>query len=246
MRCGPIIRAAGGFGNQSYYFLLLTQGSPDHADLYYVSYTSFVATVVELGTVNLSSNLAAGDVFALQASGSGPTVTLTAFRNGTQILQVTDSSGTRITAAGSAGIYSFQSSGATGTNIIRTIWAGAIGGPSESVNPGSATIQWSATQSFSGVGVLPNESIGWTAASGSVNPASGPGTTYTAPASGSADTITWTSVDLPTHGASVSITLLDPPPPPPPAPTNNKKSRNGASRRRGRAVLDFPLRREDR
>ena len=196
----------GTYGSQSYYWIQFGIGSPS---FFYVYCWTGVTQVNLIALTNITLN--AGDVLTLEVSGTGSTVTLTVLQNGTQVAQGTDTTATRITAAGSVGVRIPISPSPGGDKaLIATLWAGAIGGPSASLSPSSASVAWGATQAFTGSGALPNESFTWSAGSGSVSPSSGTSTTYTAPGSGSSDTLTWTSGDLPTHAASASITLMSP------------------------------------
>ena len=115
------------------------------------------------------------DVIELQVSGAGATVTLTLLVNGTVIATGTDTSETRFTAAGLVGLRCTS----TGSDSVRAIWAGAIGGASEAITPSSATVALSGTQTFAFVGGLPGENFAGTATHGTFS-----GLTYTAPGSG--------------------------------------------------------------
>lgn len=161
-----------------------------------------------------------GDTLTVRCQGSGSTVTITAYLNGTLATSWTDTGAHRITTAGQAGVWLYQS-GTSSTDVIRTVWAGAIGGPAESITPSTASVQYLGAKTFAAGGLEPGETVSWSAVAGSVTMGG-----YTAPASGSSDTVTWTSVDLPLHRASATITLTAPPPPADPP------SRKGVARRR--------------
>lgn len=245
---GPIARASGAEGSQTFYGLLISPGSAhDTITVFFVESIESIPAFETLGSQQiLESPIVAGDTFTLRTQGAGSTVTLSVLRNGTQIYQVTDSSAFRITSKGSAGIFINNFTGNTGTDMVRTLWAGAIGGPSETVSPASVTVPLGGGQSFFAGYSLPNEIVDWTASHGSFSPAIGASTTYTAPGSGSTDSATWTSADLPLHTATAPITLYGTPTPTPtptPSPTpTRRRPRKGPSVRRPVAMrLDFPL-----
>jgi hypothetical protein len=76
-------------------------------------------TQTQLGS-NVAGTLNNGDVIRFTASGSGATVTLTLFQNGTQVAQSTDSGSSRLTATGNVGIGMFNPGGASTTNYQAT------------------------------------------------------------------------------------------------------------------------------
>jgi len=197
---GPCARCSGANGSTSGYFLQVTS-----TGLFGALYQIVAGNPTQIGSNFTAPYAATNDTFSLQVSGSGATVTLTVLYNGTQLYQTTDTSAARITAAGSAGFLDYDN--ANGNDVVRTIWAGAIGGPSAGISPSSASVSYGGTQTFSATDLLPNETADWTATSGSVSPSSGSSTVYTAPMSGSSATVTWTSADLPTHTASASVSL---------------------------------------
>jgi hypothetical protein len=202
---GCIARASGSAGSLTYYLLVLIQAAPEiQAALYRVDSGN---AGTQLGSnLNLNTNLGAGDEITLAVSGSGATVTLTAYQNGVQFGQETDTSGSRIVTAGAAGFYNAIYAPGD-TDQIRTVWAGAIGGPAASVTPQYSTIPYSASETIAFVGALPGESFAITASSGSLSAATGTSTTYTAPGSGTSATVTWVSDNLPTHTATASVFL---------------------------------------
>lgn len=214
MNVGLLLRAsASSVGNYSWYAIYVGAGSTD--TLFIVnqsSVNSTLGTSYILGTqVPLSAQIATNNT--LEASISGlVTPVITVYINGLQIYQATDSGaggangGVPIVAQGSAGIAVSSSTGDNVTDVIRTIWAGAYGGPAGSMSPSSAMLTLSGTATFSAVGLLPvgspTETVTWSSTRGSVTAGS-----YTAPSSGATDAVTWTSVDLPMHSASAAITL---------------------------------------
>jgi hypothetical protein len=161
-------------------------------------------TASNLGSaVALNTALAANDVITLAAAGSSPVV-LSAYQNGLLLGTYSDASGGKLTAAGSAGLEIFASAPVS-QDICRCLWSGAIGGPSGSISPTSATVATGGTQLFTATGGLTNETLNWSSSHGSMSPSSGSTSTYTAPGTGTSDLATWTSADLPTHTVSASI-----------------------------------------
>ena len=198
---GVGLRLTGSSGSQSYYLL---EVAPT-AGVAVLAVDLFVAPSTYTNLISLTGvAVAANDVFGVTVAGSGATVTLTVTHNGTEIGTAADTSSGRLVTAGSLGL---RIPGGTGDQM-RTLWAGAIGGPSETISPSVALLALSGTQTFTAGGVLPTSSptevIAWSAGTGTVDSTGH----YTAPATGSSDTVTWTSFDLPTHTATASITLM--------------------------------------
>jgi hypothetical protein len=212
---GIIVRGGGSSGSKTYYVAFLDMPPTYRLSIYRVD--SGVAATALGSTTTLNTIPAPDDCFTLAVSGTGATVTLTAYQNGAQLLQVADSSGSRITASGTVGLWSTGFS-PTLVDGIRALWAGATGGPSGGISPASSVLLIGGTKTFNATGVLPNDMPQWRALSGSVTPASGLATSYTTPGSGSSDTVTWISANLPTQNSSASITLMSPNPTPTPAP----------------------------
>jgi hypothetical protein len=163
-------------------------------------------TYTLLGTLQTVS-AAAGDVLFYTVAGTGSTVTLTVYQNGSLVYTIGDTNAARITSAGRVGIRILNGGGAGSGDFVRTLWAGSTSGPSAGVSPSSATVHRNGTRALSATGGLTNEVLNWTAGSGSFSGSPGSSVTYTAPGSGTSDTATWTSADLPTHTAAASITL---------------------------------------
>jgi hypothetical protein len=209
VQAGLALRAGGTYSNQAFYIVFLTEGTPDTLAIYRQGYTSGTPVVSQqIGTTqNLASQVAAGDTLGATIAGTSTPV-ITVYRNGTQIYQATDpgtSPNAPLTTAGSAGVM-LQVFDGTHTDVIRTIWAGAIGGPTQTITPSSATVVWGQTQAFTAATAHPNETFAWTATHGSIS-GSATTETYTAPGSGTTDSVTWTSVDLPADTATASVTL---------------------------------------
>jgi hypothetical protein len=199
---GPGVRLTGSPGSQSCY-LIVTQGSP--YTIYISRYNAGSQT--NLTSVVIGGSPAAGDVISLSAQTISGNVTVTAYVNGTQVAQTVDSSGSKLTSVGVAGILLDKYGASSSTDIIRALWAGAIGGPTETITPSTPSVVLSATQSFTAATAHTNEAFTWSATHGSI---SGTGATesYTAPGSGSTDSVTWTSVDLPTSTATATVALI--------------------------------------
>ena len=112
-----------------------------------------------------------------------------------------------ITGANSAGIIINEVTGGDPTaDVIRTVWAGPIGGPTTTITPSSTTVSLGAMQAFT-ASTQPNETFTWTATHGSISGTAST-ETYTAPGSGTTDSVTWTSVDLPLDTATAAVTLM--------------------------------------
>ena len=201
---GPVVRAQGSSEDTPAYYLQMYETGGAGAAIIIWKGASSSTNLAIVGSLPL---LAANDVVEFRVAGAGATVTLTALVNGTVVLTATDTSGTRITTAGQAG-FRVTNAGAGGTDMCRTVWAGAIGGPTETVAPSTPTVAWLATQSFTAAAALPNDTYTWSATHGSIT-GSAATETYTAPSSGSTDTVTWTSVNLPTQTASATLSLVD-------------------------------------
>jgi hypothetical protein len=238
---GLFLRAtASDLHNWDGYGVYFTPGTPDTLLIVHFTLVSGTFTLAaEVGTTqNLATQVAAGDTLTCTIAGTSPPA-FTVHHNATPIYAVADTSGTAITAPGSAGLFFAQTNAgdAGNTDIIRTFWAGTYPGPSESISPSSATVALSGTQTFTAVGLLPTssptETVAWTAGAGSVTAGN-----YTAPGSGSSDTVTWTSYDLPLHTATATVTLTTPTPTP--TPTATPRGKKGHTRR-PRARLDAPL-----
>jgi hypothetical protein len=198
------------FGNWSGYVLFVSEATTDNFQIFYYAYSANVNTAShQIGTTqNLASQVAAGDTLTVSVADTSPPV-ITVYHNGTQIYQVSDTNN-YATSAGQAGVEISEDATGNIGDVIRTVWAGAIGGPSAGISPPSAAVAYGAMRGFSATGQLPNETLNWSAGSGSVSPSSGSSTTYTAPGSGSSDSVTWTSADLPMHTATASIMLSAP------------------------------------
>jgi hypothetical protein len=204
---GLIARGSGSVGSLTYYTAIFFGTSPPQFQIYRVDSGN---AGTQLGSTQNFGSVADNDLYTLTVVGSSP-VTLTFFQNGTQLYQTTDSSGSQITSAGSAGIWT-QSYNPSHTDQVRLFWAGAVSGPVQTISPSSAVVALSGTQSFTAaVQLAGDETLNWTATYGSISGSPGATVTYTAPASGTTDTITWTSYDLPGHTASALITLGSPP-----------------------------------
>lgn len=63
---------------------------------------------VQVGSTVTGLTLADGDVYGLEVSGTGATVTLKAYLNGALVLTVTDTTGSRITSPGQTGIINWN------------------------------------------------------------------------------------------------------------------------------------------
>jgi len=198
---GPCARCSGANGSTNGYFALITSdGSANNSKLFQI----LAGSSTQVGSGFTPNTVpTTGDTFSLRVAGAGATVTLTVLQNGSQIYTTTDTSGGRITAAGSAGFHAYDN--VNGNSVLNTLWAGAIGGPSDTLSPGAPTISLGGDQGFAFATVLPNESIGGTALHGTFS-----GLTYTAPNSGATDTATLTSADLPLHIGTAAITLVSP------------------------------------
>lgn len=86
-----------------------------------------------------NSTHAVDDVYALEVSGTGATVTLRVFKNGTQLgADLTDSTGSRITAAGRCGMISFHSGDLFDDFLVEDL-AGGGGGATANVTGISGT-----------------------------------------------------------------------------------------------------------
>lgn len=98
---GPCVRLSGTSGSETCYYLDVS-GTQD-----LVVYRRIAGTDTSVGAlVQAHSN---GDIYALQVSGTGATVTLKVFRNGTQVgSDLSDTSGSRITAAGQTGVVTWS------------------------------------------------------------------------------------------------------------------------------------------
>ena len=158
---------------------------------------------------NVAHTMAAGDVVEIQVSGAGP-VTIKLLINGVLQCSTSDTSG-YITAAGSAGFVPGQSDNTSVPAQVATMWAGAIGGPTETISPTTPTVALLGTQLFTAATALPGDTITWTATHGSFSPSTGTTSTYTAPSSGSTDPVSWVSSNLPTQTAGTTVALLGPP-----------------------------------
>jgi hypothetical protein len=197
--CGPTVRASGSDGAVNCYLACMTPGT---------SVVRLFRTIAGSATLLVDNTtiptVAAGDVCSITAAGTGATVTLDIYYNGALVLTYADSDSDRITATGSAGV--FIDNAGMGSDICRTLWAGAIGGPSAAITPPAAAVALGGTRAFTFAG-LPNETIVISVVNGSLSTSSGASTTYTAPGSGTSDVITFASTDLPTHTADAPIFL---------------------------------------
>ncbi len=73
---------------------------------------------------------AANDIFALEVSGTGATVTLKVYRNGTQVsTNLSDSSGSRITASGQTGVIAWTEPLDYDDFLVEDLAGGATGHP---------------------------------------------------------------------------------------------------------------------
>ncbi len=85
---------------------------------------------VQIGTTATGLDLNDGDTYALEVSGTGATVTLKAYLNGALVLTVTDTSGSRVTAAGQTGIINWNN-----TNDFDDFLVEDLGGGGGAVAP---------------------------------------------------------------------------------------------------------------
>ena len=162
---GVGLRVAGASGSQSYYLL---QVGPSFG-VASVAVDLLVAPSTYTNLISLTGvAVTANDVFGVTVAGSGATVTLTVTHNGTQIATANDTSSGRLVAAGSLGLrVTNVSSGSP--DQMRALWAGAIGGPTETITPSSATVALSATQSFTAATQLGgDETFNWAATHGTI------------------------------------------------------------------------------
>lgn len=203
--CGPIVRGTiTDINNFKYYVASAVAGTPDLLTVACLDCVSGTVTVLYVATQNFPTQIAAGDTLTLTIAGNSTPV-LTVYHNGTQIWTGTDTGGSIVTT-GSAGVHIGVQSTIGSTDMVRTAWAGAIGGPTTTIAPSSVSLALNATQSFTAATAHPNEAFTWAATHGSIS-GSGAAETYTAPASGTSDTVTWTSIDLPLDTASAAVTL---------------------------------------
>ena len=168
-------------GNLDAYLVYLTVGTPDTLDIYHETKVSGSNTLVqEVGTQQtLGSSFAAGDTWTATIAGT-VTPVITVFRNGTQVYQATDSSGTVIATAGHPGFMIVEPNGGDASSaVISTMWAGAIGGPTETITPSTVTVLLGGTQSFTAATAHSGETFSWTATHGSIS-GSAATETYTA------------------------------------------------------------------
>jgi hypothetical protein len=68
---------------------------------------------------NTAGSLSNGDTLRFTVSGTGASVTLTLYKNGTQVAQVTDSNASRITANGKVGIHLWDPANSAGASNYR-------------------------------------------------------------------------------------------------------------------------------
>jgi hypothetical protein len=107
---GLVLRV-NGFANADGYMGRFVNGS----GWQFYSATGGGPTYTQLGS-NVAGTLADGDIIRFTASGSGATVTLTLYKNGTQVATATDSSGSRFTSVGAVGIHLYNPGSASTTN----------------------------------------------------------------------------------------------------------------------------------
>src|SRR5262249_10328793 len=142
-----LARATGAAGAEDTYGLSIAGGNVS-----FWHYTAGYSTYYQVGSYH-SVSIAGGDVLTLKVEGTDPSVTLTAYKNGVQVAQETDSDVRRKTTVGSAGLIAKTGSGvASDLAMFDVLWAGSIGGPSASISPSSATLNHGDTQAFSFAG----------------------------------------------------------------------------------------------
>jgi len=121
---GVSLRVQGSSGSQSYYFAqVYYTGSQFKLQVYRWDGSAYH----QVGTTQTLSSVVAGDTFMVTVAGAGSTVTLTVSQNGMNVFSGTDTASGRITTAGIVALRINVDHG--GHDIMRTVWAGAIGGP---------------------------------------------------------------------------------------------------------------------
>lgn len=118
---GPCVRLSGAGGSETCYYLDVS-GTQDLSVIRRVA-----GADTDIGDlVQAHSN---GDIYALQVSGSGATVTLKVFRNGSQVgADITDTAGSRITAAGQTGVVTWAGA-AFDDFLVEDLGGGGGGSP---------------------------------------------------------------------------------------------------------------------
>jgi hypothetical protein len=203
---GIVLRSSGADGSKTQYYMLMHGLAPGQACFTGKAISGGAGIVIGVEHT-FPRNLIAGDVLRFAVSGTGATVTLSVYFNGTLLFTNADTDSNRIVSTGSAGIFLIGDTTGFGDQI-RAFWAGALAGPTNTITPSAPTVVFSATQGFSAAVVETNETINWTCSAGSCAPTTGATTTWTAPSSGSSATITWTSADLPDHTATATVALI--------------------------------------
>jgi len=206
---GLVLRASGTRTASTFYGVYVTPGTTDVVNCYLFTISGGVLTgATPVGTQGgaLGSQLAAGDVLtgSITTVSGQPQITL--YKNGSQVFQGTDASGSPILSANSAGLIC--GCVASLQDILRGMWAGAAGSgpPGITIAPTNPAVNYGATQNFTLSTAFTGETFSWSATHGSIS-GSAATETYTAPGSGSTDTVTGSSIDLPGRSASTGITL---------------------------------------
>jgi hypothetical protein len=202
---GIVLRGSGADGSKTLYYMLMHGLAPSQASFHGKAIAGGAGIVIGIEHT-FPRALVAGDVVRFAITGTGVSVTLTAYLNGTLLYTNTDNDGGVFTLPGKAGVFLIGDATGFGDQI-RAFWAGALAGPTNTITPSAPTVTTGATQLFTASTVETNETINWTCSVGSCSPTTGPTTTWTAPGSGSSATVTWTSADLPDRTAIANVTL---------------------------------------
>lgn len=147
---GVILRGSGASGAKSYYTAIFGDAVGPAGGFGFSIYRMISGdSGTQVGTSQaFPSGPIANVQFRFSASGSGASVTLTVYQNGTQIYQVTDANAARITTAGFAGLFSGAADTIAAPDNVRAVWAGALAGPTTTITPSAPTVTVGGTQGF--------------------------------------------------------------------------------------------------
>lgn len=171
-------------------------------------------TFTQVGSNATQALSVASHTVKLTVSGTGATVTILLEVDGATVINTTDTTGSRITTFGRAGVYfDTTNSNTAGTHIDSITYNDGVGGSTVTgvtVSPSTATVAGGATQTFTatvaGTGG-PSQSVTWTTTAGSITS----GGVLTAPAAtGSVQTVTVTATSVQDGAFSGTATVTVP------------------------------------